>query len=876
MPELTLQYQPLDSFTVTSEYTNKRYARKNGEDLVRPHNGVDLRARKPGSKLYNAHDGTVILSEYSPTYGNVIVIQDSASGYSTLYAHLTERNVNVGDTVTDRTLIGKTGNSGPTGTQYHLHFEIIDDITSAKIANGGKLGDSGIYGKGRENPRPFLASAFPDTFSTTVDSSERIYDIEGDSRDNSMIANARSNHLNGLEGDDTYVIPSFSGDDVIIDPDLDGTISIEGHNLSGNAIPYTDPDTGSIIPDKWTLADYTLIKDGNDLTIFKSGRRSQGSVTIKDFPFDSVYRTFGFTINKEISSSLGFSRSYVDDELANSIVFASSDRRGRFFAPAFVSKSGQPDNYAIKVFDANGKTIGYNYFTNIENTDDGTDVTTRFVSSIGRSYRLDNDDVVFIYAINEQTLTNGAFSLGKSSAYLARTNSKGEIISNSKVAESSTTDSVIYSYRKYSPSFVTRKGMCFSLGGNPSYCGTLDEGSISYVNDKSPYYDVGQDHVSATLVTGDFMELNHGPTTTGVTILKPRFIESTTEATPNYEVSGDYDTDSTLKSSVITVSYDEETTVNVTQNSNSVTIINGFDDNQKAKLVLPAFSIESGVSIFELKESDYFMSELLKGDFKSNKDLLKTSLDRRRLEEVDDFLSRNATDDYYNTTDDYYNNGGNATVPDDSYPGNIDRISTVITLPNNQTVILMGVNASRVAEYPTQYFLTQDQLTGDPSLSPSTSPTLYPSLAPSQYTSNPPLQPSTIPTAYEDTTLPAYPTFQPTRLGNSSENNSGNNIPINAAIGVIGGIATVIGLGWAWKNFRRSTKTDDTVEITLRDSYRYQGAQEVRLDDFADEGNPQNTIEDGDEDKTQVPNKEVNSNKSAIQLSQTNHRGSRI
>jgi len=81
MPDLTLKYQPLDSLEVTSEYNDKRWYTKDksGNDVTRPHLGLDLRARTP-IDLYNAHDGEVIFSDYSNTYGKVVIIQDSITG----------------------------------------------------------------------------------------------------------------------------------------------------------------------------------------------------------------------------------------------------------------------------------------------------------------------------------------------------------------------------------------------------------------------------------------------------------------------------------------------------------------------------------------------------------------------------------------------------------------------------------------------------------------------------------------------------------------------------------------------------------------------------------------------------------------------------
>ena len=59
--------------------------------------------------------------------------------------------------------------------------------------------------------------------------------------------------------------------------------------------------------------------------------------------------------------------------------------------------------------------------------------------------------------------------------------------------------------------------------------------------------------------------------------------------------------------------------------------------------------------------------------------------------------------DYYSADDDFYVSNSTATSVDTS---NQNQPFTVILLPNNQTVILVGVNATEVAKTPTTYFLT--------------------------------------------------------------------------------------------------------------------------------------------------------------------------
>ena len=85
------------------------------------HYGVDL-AMPTGEPVFAAFDGIVRISKYNSSYGNLVVIRHF-NGLETYYAHLSERDVNAGDTVSAGKVIGLCGN---TGRSYgsHLHFEI--------------------------------------------------------------------------------------------------------------------------------------------------------------------------------------------------------------------------------------------------------------------------------------------------------------------------------------------------------------------------------------------------------------------------------------------------------------------------------------------------------------------------------------------------------------------------------------------------------------------------------------------------------------------------------------------------------------------------------------------------------------------------------
>lgn len=86
------------------------------------HEGIDIGGLGYGCDVYAADGGTVITSALSDTYGNYIVISHG-NGYTTLYAHLSQRLVSKGDTVKKGALIGYVGSTGRSNGP-HLHFEI--------------------------------------------------------------------------------------------------------------------------------------------------------------------------------------------------------------------------------------------------------------------------------------------------------------------------------------------------------------------------------------------------------------------------------------------------------------------------------------------------------------------------------------------------------------------------------------------------------------------------------------------------------------------------------------------------------------------------------------------------------------------------------
>ena len=91
------------------------------------HKGTDIGRVGYNSSIYAAKAGQVIISEYSKSYGNYVVVYHGA-GNTTLYAHMSSRKVSVGQQVKQGDVLGITGSTG-NSTGPHLHFEIKENNT---------------------------------------------------------------------------------------------------------------------------------------------------------------------------------------------------------------------------------------------------------------------------------------------------------------------------------------------------------------------------------------------------------------------------------------------------------------------------------------------------------------------------------------------------------------------------------------------------------------------------------------------------------------------------------------------------------------------------------------------------------------------------
>ena len=106
-------YYPLKDSVITSPFGG-----------TRNHNGTDYRATE-GTKIFAPQDGK-ITALYTGTKGGKQLIIEHPNGFTTGYAHLSNYNVKIGETVTNGQVIAFTGNTG-VGSGPHLHFTVSID-----------------------------------------------------------------------------------------------------------------------------------------------------------------------------------------------------------------------------------------------------------------------------------------------------------------------------------------------------------------------------------------------------------------------------------------------------------------------------------------------------------------------------------------------------------------------------------------------------------------------------------------------------------------------------------------------------------------------------------------------------------------------------
>ena len=117
------------------------------------HLGLDLASRNRDANVYAASTGTVAATGYNSANGYYVIIRHSLSGKTvySFYCHLKSYCVSRNTSVSKGTKIGIYGNTGSSSAGSHLHFAIIDSLSSSggyygygSISSGNKVYYAGM------------------------------------------------------------------------------------------------------------------------------------------------------------------------------------------------------------------------------------------------------------------------------------------------------------------------------------------------------------------------------------------------------------------------------------------------------------------------------------------------------------------------------------------------------------------------------------------------------------------------------------------------------------------------------------------------------------------------------------------------------------
>jgi murein DD-endopeptidase MepM/ murein hydrolase activator NlpD len=112
---------PIPNYSVSSDFGIRRHPISGQTHF---HTGVDILSQTGEEKVRPVKPGVVVLAEFQPQLGNTVVIRHT-NGVESLYAHMANLQVKLGDKVTLDSVLGNIGNTGSSSTGKHLHLEIL-------------------------------------------------------------------------------------------------------------------------------------------------------------------------------------------------------------------------------------------------------------------------------------------------------------------------------------------------------------------------------------------------------------------------------------------------------------------------------------------------------------------------------------------------------------------------------------------------------------------------------------------------------------------------------------------------------------------------------------------------------------------------------
>lgn len=148
-------------FVISQKYgDNHAYYFENFKETG--HNGWDF-ALPIGTKLYAAHDGVISFCKITDFGDLAISIMDVSGTFRTIYGHLSEFKVKLGDVVKKGQLIALSGNTGRYTSGPHLHFGIHEVVNGMDINmdNGFNGGVDPVKGWDGTYPKDYVSTSIP-------------------------------------------------------------------------------------------------------------------------------------------------------------------------------------------------------------------------------------------------------------------------------------------------------------------------------------------------------------------------------------------------------------------------------------------------------------------------------------------------------------------------------------------------------------------------------------------------------------------------------------------------------------------------------------------------------------------------------------------
>jgi len=112
---------PVTNYSVSSDFGVRRHPISGQTHF---HTGIDLLSETGDDRVHPVKPGVVVLAQFHPQYGNTVVVRHT-NGVESLYAHLANISVKLGDKVTAQSVLGNVGSTGSSSTGKHLHLEIL-------------------------------------------------------------------------------------------------------------------------------------------------------------------------------------------------------------------------------------------------------------------------------------------------------------------------------------------------------------------------------------------------------------------------------------------------------------------------------------------------------------------------------------------------------------------------------------------------------------------------------------------------------------------------------------------------------------------------------------------------------------------------------